>query len=85
MSVKQIGPRNWAARPFWTDAEGERHQVYKSGFKTKKAAMQWEAEQLEQSRGIVHTAATNLASVRQLHNEYIARLKRMDRSPKTIE
>ena len=85
MSVKKLGPKNWAARACWVDPDGKQHQPYKSGFTTKAAALAWEHEQIEQSQGISHTASENLATVKQLHNEYMSRLRTLGRSPKTLD
>lgn len=46
MSVRKIGPKNWAARASRYDPDGTQHQPYKSGFTTKAAAVAWERDQI---------------------------------------
>jgi len=76
--------KTYVARAWWTNTRGDRKSKQASGFTTQKTAWDWVKETEEANTKTAYPDAHKL-TVDGLYDHWIAHLKKMKRSPKTLE
>lgn len=76
--------KTWTARAQWRNGLGKKESRQKSGFKTKAAADEWIRQTLAEHQGITVVPGRETMTVRELHDEYVKRLKSQNKSPSTV-
>lgn len=76
------GKSGWSARASWYDEAGNRKRKLKTGFPTKKAALEWERQYIESHAG--RPADADTMTVHQLLIAYIEACKLRGRAANTI-
>lgn len=80
--IKKVG-KTYDVRAYWRDLNGTKHSKYKSGFKTLKAAQEWESGIIDVGQNADFPDAHRV-TVSRLRDMWIDSLERDGRSPKTI-
>lgn len=76
--------KTYTARAWWTDLKGNRKSKQESGFTTQAAAQSWIDETEDNNQGLAFPDAHKL-TVEGLSVHWIDHLRKMKRSPKTIQ